>query len=119
MRLCAGEYKNPEAEHEFRGTDVPSHSYEAEAEGAYQMKGKTTTYNGKKKGRRHYTVKEWDMNIEASGKVTDITHAALLFSGRAERVDFRMGLTGKRPGFRAGLSLRFLCGHCRRTAGGL
>ena len=70
------EYKNPEAEHEFRGIYVPSHSYEAEAEGAYQMKGKTTTYNGKKKGRRHYTVKEWDMNIEASGKVTDITHAA-------------------------------------------
>ena len=47
------EYKNPEAEHEFRGIYVPSHSYEAEAEGAYQMKGKTTTYNGKKKGRRH------------------------------------------------------------------
>lgn len=43
------EYKNPEAEHEFRGIYVPSHSYEAEAGGAYQLKGKTTTYTGKKK----------------------------------------------------------------------
>ena len=70
------EYKNPEAEHEFRGIYVPSHSYEAEAGGAYQLKGKTTTYTGKKKGKRHYTVKEWNMNIEASGKVSDINHAA-------------------------------------------
>lgn len=69
------EYMNPEAEHEFRGIYVPSHSYEAEAGGAYQLKGKTTTYTGKKKGKRHYTVKEWNMNVEASGKVSDITHA--------------------------------------------
>ena len=40
------EYKNPEAEHEFRGIYVPSHSYEAEAGGAYQLKGKTTTVAG-------------------------------------------------------------------------
>ena len=70
------EYKNPEAEHEFRGIYVPCHSYEAEAEGAYRLRTKTTTYSGKKKGKKLYTVKEWDMNIGVSGKVTDITHAA-------------------------------------------
>lgn len=70
------EYRNPRAEHEFRGIYVPCHSYEAEAAGSYQTRAMTTTYSGRKKGKKLYTVKEWDVNIEASGIVTDITHAA-------------------------------------------
>lgn len=34
------EYKNPEADHEFRGIYVPCYSYEAEADGAYRLRSR-------------------------------------------------------------------------------
>ena len=107
------EYKNPQADHEFRGIYVPCHSYEAEASGAYHMKGKTTTYSGKKKGKRLYTVKEWDMNMDVSGKVTDITHAASSSfpDEQSERIQDKIDRGGGRlftPGF--------LCGFYADTA---
>lgn len=116
VKKCAyvpEEYKNPAGDHEFRGIYVPCHSYEAEAEGEYRMRGKTTSSGKKKKGKKVYTVKEWNVDVYASGKVTDITHAAssAFPAEQSERIQNPIDRGAGRL-FRPG----FLCGFYADTA---
>lgn len=73
-RYVPKEYKEIEGTKEFRGIYVPYHNYTAEVEGVYHTTGRTETVTKKKGNKRWITGKEWDININVSGSISNITH---------------------------------------------